>query len=499
MTFGGAIGLTWRRGFLATLLLCFAAVTARALPLEFVRMHVGDDPRWADPAFDDSRWPMRSLRDLDSQNRIIWLRTSPITRDIDGPLGVSISALGSYQVFWNGRPIGSSGVPGASREAERPGLVDSHFTVPSDLVTDRNVLAVRISTFHLPYRMAQPVQRLAVGNYDSSVSARIRDYFPALAATGLLLLGSVYFVTVYLLDRRRRDLLLASCLALTLLTQLALEVVRGFVSYRYDIHLLRVGSVFLLGAAFGTLLVAYAAHRFLEKGGGPLVWVSVTWALFCGLFFTGFDQKTAMAIVGSAVIASCALVPAAEKGDHRAFVGLAACAVLIVALAVDFTSFLNRDLYIVSAALLSAILVHHAILQRVQPRPLPADLPIAIDAGRLPILSAKGAELVELAQITAINGADDYAEITTVSGSKRLYRGRLADLATCLPNNFVRVHRSHFVNSNHIKELISVNGTLKIKVASDLFVPVSRSYAPVVRKLFSTADVDRLAPASAPP
>src|SRR4051794_35873 len=141
MTLVRAIGLTWRRGLVAALLICIVAVAARASSVEFVRMQVGDNARWADPAFHDSSWPVRSLREIDSQNRIIWLRSQPIAVKGNGPFGVSISALGAYQIFWNGRLMGSSGVPGTSKSLERPGLVDGHFAVPSDLVGKSNVMA----------------------------------------------------------------------------------------------------------------------------------------------------------------------------------------------------------------------------------------------------------------------------------------------------------------------------------------------------------------------
>lgn len=469
---------------------------ASAVHINQVRVQVGDDARWAQPGYDDSSWPVQNVRQLDSQDRLIWIRTE-VGRSSDGPIAVNVSALGAYQLFWNGRLIGSSGSPGKSRATERPGNVDGHFAVPADLVKDRNLLAVRISTFHLPYRMVQPFQRISVSSYEAGVTAPIRTYLASITVAGFLLLSGLYFAGLHVADRSRRETLWLTLMPLALLGQLLLEVLRGFVSYRYDLHVLRVGGVFVLAALFVVSLLSFVRHAFLEGRRLWLMWVAVGWIIAAGFLFSGFDSKSVAAILGGTAIFTAALAPVASRGDRTALGWFLGSVALIVIYALEPLAFLDRNLFIFAAAAGITILIHDVRRSRGVVARRTRPIPDALENGRLPVLSAKGVELVDIAEIAAVQGADDYAETVSVTGEKRLYRGRLADLETFLPANFVRVHRSHIVNADHVNELLSVNGALKLRMGENLTVPVSRSYSKTARQIFVPRAIERLAPGAA--
>ena len=96
------------------------------------RFHTGDDPRWAGADWDDSGWPAMHWGHVSSGDRIVWLRAH-----VDGarlstrrPLEVAVSAVGAYEVFWNGTRVGGSGQPGSSRAAEVPGPMITTSLVP---------------------------------------------------------------------------------------------------------------------------------------------------------------------------------------------------------------------------------------------------------------------------------------------------------------------------------------------------------------------------------
>ncbi|HEY5328737.1 MAG TPA: SpoIIE family protein phosphatase [Acidobacteriaceae bacterium] len=98
-------------------------------------LHQGDDPRYADPAFDDSKWivvqagkPLSSygLKDVNQ----VWYRTH--VRIPPGEKGLSLlmrSFGGSFQIFVNGVEVGSSG-PHPTR-GYAGANVDERFTVPN--------------------------------------------------------------------------------------------------------------------------------------------------------------------------------------------------------------------------------------------------------------------------------------------------------------------------------------------------------------------------------
>lgn len=79
---------------------------------------IGDDPRWADPAFDDSSWPSVQMPEaaFRSTLELSWYRFRVRLRETmpNEPLAVLIGGFGNsqaYEVFWNGQRVGASGEP----------------------------------------------------------------------------------------------------------------------------------------------------------------------------------------------------------------------------------------------------------------------------------------------------------------------------------------------------------------------------------------------------
>src|SRR5215472_4616650 len=100
------------------------------------RFHTGDDPRWADPAFDDARWeivdltPAPGAHDPDvgmtgyvpgwtarghpAYAGVAWYR---LHVTVDDPIGDTLALSGSpdvedgYTIYVNGIRVGSGGAP----------------------------------------------------------------------------------------------------------------------------------------------------------------------------------------------------------------------------------------------------------------------------------------------------------------------------------------------------------------------------------------------------
>lgn len=80
------------------------------------RFHPGDDPRWANPAFDDSAWPLLrsdhpwSTQGYDGMSGFAWYRFTVHAPAQAIPLAVLLpSILTDYEVFDDGRKIGGFG------------------------------------------------------------------------------------------------------------------------------------------------------------------------------------------------------------------------------------------------------------------------------------------------------------------------------------------------------------------------------------------------------
>lgn len=455
-----------------------------------VMMRAGDDPLWSQPEHDDSGWERLPTQEADSQGRIVWIRarfTADPKHVDDRPLAVHVGALAAYELYWNGRLIGRSGTPGASPSAERQGGIEGHFAIPADLVRPGdNLLAMRLSSFHLPMRVKHSLLHVAVGDYQSGSTEALRTYAAAIAAAGILLLGGAYFGFAFRADRGDRGALLLALLSLTLLAQLALEVCRAFVDYPYGLHLWRMGAIFAFASLFGLLLVAYVRRQFRRAGGKWLIWITLLWCPAAFLLFYGFDQKIYAVILGPAAAASVAVAPAALKGSRAALLIFAWATAVALPLVGAFPSFLDQDFYLIASALIAGLCLHRALARPEAPVGVPAPARAATEDVRVPVLSARGVELCDPRAFLMIKGADDYAEILLAGGQTRLHRGRLSELEARLPPDFLRIHRSYIVNMRRAIELIPAAGSLRIRLEEGASAPVSRSYSRSVRARFET-------------
>lgn len=85
-------------------------------------------------------------------------------------------------------------------------------------------------------------------------------------------------------------------------------------------------------------------------------------------------------------------------------------------------------------------------------------------------------------RIVQIAGADDYAEVRTVSGTHML-RTTLAELERALGEGFLRVHRSHIVNIARIARIEPAGGgRLSLHMEGGETVIASRAGAKIIRE-----------------
>jgi hypothetical protein len=89
---------------------------------------------------------------------------------------------------------------------------------------------------------------------------------------------------------------------------------------------------------------------------------------------------------------------------------------------------------------------------------------------------------LDIDTVVSINGADDYAEVRTVSG-KHLVRVTLADFAKSLdPSKYVRVHRSWIVNTHRVARAEPAGGgRLVLHMETGQTISTSRDGAKLLR------------------
>lgn len=113
------------------------------------RMQTGDDMRWANPDFDDSRWRLiasdKTLADygLRTYQGLLWYRIKVQLSPIHGPISMRLAqTFSSYQVFANGRQVAEYG--GMPPRGVRYNSSQKTFSLQIPPETTNVVLAIRV-------------------------------------------------------------------------------------------------------------------------------------------------------------------------------------------------------------------------------------------------------------------------------------------------------------------------------------------------------------------
>ena len=240
--------------------------------------HTGDDPRWADPAFDDSAWlsvrmPEGAVQPGDGFSWYRFRVRLPETMPTQ-PLALMIGGFGNgqaYEVFWNGQRIGSAG----ETDGSGGGLVvpaPRVFRIPAP-VRDA-VLAIRLRSATMPFAYPlDPDHRRTWLGAQQPVGAlvevwrgdRLRGAQPQLLiAASLLIPGFLFF----LLQLWRREANEYFWFGLWLICSTSLRVLQAYpealgielsLVSSWAVALGKLGSILLFSTLVGVLFQGKAS------------------------------------------------------------------------------------------------------------------------------------------------------------------------------------------------------------------------------------------------
>jgi len=218
-----------------------AEPSQRPPPVE-IRLKQGDDPRWSARDWDDRDWDkVISSQYLDDGGQfpgragIYWVRfqieqsnyraprpvidTFVWPRDEPGsPINsLFIAAVFSFELYWDGHLIASSGVVGNDRASEVPGLLDHLIPIPPELLgPGRHQVAMRVSSYHYTFSSTHFTPYIAMENYPDRLVHETREASFPLIGMALALLAAVTCAVLYWLVDRRRPMLLLSLLSVAI-------------------------------------------------------------------------------------------------------------------------------------------------------------------------------------------------------------------------------------------------------------------------------------------
>lgn len=464
----------WRILFLTLLLMAPAtAIHAQDAAWQACQGVVGP----AGPVLSDCR-PIPDF--VDPQGRELWIRSSLAAPTDTRPRALYLAGVASSEAWLNGQRLGANGRPGATARDERPGLYQAILPIRETAWRPgQNTLVLRLSSFHGGLRFARPMSAMGVWPYP--YPQRTALLAVTFVAAGALLAAAFGFGVIHALRRTSSSLVLAAMAGVAAL-QAIVESLRTLFDYPYPLHAWRMSAIWALAAAFAILLTAYTASRFSPKARGLMIGLALGLVGATALL-PGFDVKTVWALILGVVLAALPAVAGARSRASGARPTLAYLA-LFLALALGFPEWLADFSYFLLAAglvlpLLAAEVVRlgrddlgrEAALTRAASRP-----------DRLTVASARGVELVPIAEILAVVGADDYVELRLVGGRSLLHAARLDGLAAQLPESFLRIHRSVIANLALAHRLERDGDRWRLHLSEGAPLPVSRSRQPALRE-----------------
>lgn len=436
---------------------------------------------------------------VDPQGQHIWVQVvTPLKPNIHDhtPLSLFVLAKGSSVIYLNGYKLMDNGVPSDKKSREVAGKMDLSIPLPDEMVqSGENKIVLRMSSHQGYLKLNSPIHMIAIDRSRDIQNSTLRKYWPTFLPFGALILGGLYFVVMAARGRQPRLAAMLSIMSFAAAAQLFIEVSRGLFAYAYPVQDLRLIGIWICAAIFGLSLALFIIHRFkfLHK-----LWLAAIAIGLVALSLTagGMDTKTSLAFLLSAIYAAGLCLYKGAKGDKSAWKFVAA--LVVFAGINNFTSgqFLDLYFYYVVLALLLFLFAQQAAAFALEQtlHLIEAErserLQMALDKKRaetegisINVTTAGHLRPINTQDIVHIDGAGDYSNIVLKTGKTYLHTQTLIDLEAELPRQFLRVHRSHIVNTDFVESLSrDSSGTGSLSLTNGDFVPVSRRIMPGVRK-----------------
>lgn len=450
------------------------------------------------------------LGSVDPQHRSLWLKARidlpPALLTASTPPGLFVSGKFASTAWVNERRIGGNGIPGSDADSETPGRMDAVIAIPPNtLQPGGNDIVLLVSGHAALLHLDTPVHALGIGTYADPADPILRAYWPSLVTFGIFLLGILYFGVASLRGSDRKGALLLCLISLFAAGQLLAEVSRGLFPYRYPFHDLRLLLIVACSLGFGLCLAAHVIRRFRMPRPWRAWFVVVLVTLAAVALTSAYDQKALFAMLCPVFL--CALATATWWRKRTPGAALY-CVALLLFGALSFVfggMFLDAVFFFLVAGLLLFLFAQQAATlareqqSRIALASRARQLEAALDqaearaqpqaqAHTIRIIDTGRIELVSSDKISHCSGAGDYVELHFVDGGTRLHGGSLNTLETELPPAFLRVHRSHIVNTAFVESLErEPSGVGQLRMTTGASVPVSRRIMPTVRKTIGAA------------
>ena len=237
----------------------------------------------------DDAWQTFTFYRLPNGPEIFWLRFD-VALNEENINGIILSGLFSAEIWWDQRLVGQKGRVSHLPQQEVPGEMDSHFLIPKDLqAKGSHKVYLRISRHRIPWtrteivawrRGEQPFD-FFLDDYRTLTQAHFSDAFLPFISLGAFIVIGLYFLLLYLADKKHKQWLIFSILCIAVTGVLISESWRGLFGYPYHLHELRLQIVALFTSATAWLLPAFLfwQHDLKKRTGFLAAWFLLILAL----------------------------------------------------------------------------------------------------------------------------------------------------------------------------------------------------------------------------
>jgi hypothetical protein len=304
----------------------------------------GDSALWSEQGFDDSGWKDIWIAGLPAEKTNYWIRNhvTLINSDTAMPYdhAIEVGILGSYEIYWDGIPIGHNGIIGDSSESEIPGTIGKVFRVPSSLYRPgEHVVSLRVSSYHSQDELRSRHYHFFIGPHEAFLKHGYQaNILPLMMQGGIIIIG-LYYLIMYGFYQRKSPVLVFSLLCFAMALLIFVESYRDLFNYSYQWHWHRMIFVLGLSGTVSLLLITFCMKRFDLPKLVPIAAVTTALMILLATLDIGFDYRSYL-VFAIGLICSLGIVGVArwqgKAGAGLTLAGLAITAAMMLLLPGQF-------------------------------------------------------------------------------------------------------------------------------------------------------------------
>lgn len=275
-------------------------------------------------------------------------------------LGVQINAFGAYEVYWDGKLIGKNGTPATSGKPEQPGTEMSYFIIPPEAATaGKHWLYLHATQ---AYSAENRGYFVFLGDYFEMVRAPLILTAFMYILAGAFLIAALYFLILYLTNRKAYAVLLFSITCLLFFALILLEYVKFYIPIPYAHFYTRLEMIGFLTLTIAFLVPWYFSLQFSfrwKKAFLPVLFVLLLTIYLLNYFRQGYYDETAQFLAfcmwGASLLITAEATYRKHTGASLVLAGLLLSALVHALIYYDISVFISFTIIILCMLYILAI------------------------------------------------------------------------------------------------------------------------------------------------